>query len=83
MVARSVADGKPLIGDEGEGAVPMNYGDTSLGAIWVQGMRSDGVDGQALMEVLWRLASEAALVLSRHQPEQRARKRRYRRFPRC
>ena len=62
VVARSLADGKPLVGDEGEGAVPMNFGDTSLGAIWVQGMRSDGVDDQALMEVLWRLASEAALV---------------------
>ena len=55
IVARSLADGKPQIGDEGEGAVPMIYGDTSLGAIWVQGMRSDGVGRQALMEVLWRL----------------------------
>ncbi len=62
LVALSLADGKPMSGNDSDGAVPMIYGDTALGGIWVQGMRSDGVDEQGLMEVLWRLASEAALV---------------------
>ena len=61
--ALTFADGKPRSGQEGEAAVPILYQDEPMGSLWVSGMASDEAESEELRDTLWRLGSEAALLL--------------------
>ena len=62
LVAQTFGDGKPRSGSDGEAVVPILYGDTTLGALWVDGMQSEGTDEKTLLEALWRLSRDVALL---------------------
>ncbi len=46
----------------GEALVPVIYGDAALGVIWVNEMQSEGADNKEMLDVLWRLSRDVALV---------------------
>jgi len=62
-VARTFADKRPRRAEEGEAMVPILYGEEPLGGLWVGGLRETEVDPKTMLNTLWNLGREAALVL--------------------
>ena len=61
-VAQTFADGKPRSEQDGGAAVPIIYGDHTLGVISIEGMNSEGADEKTLLDVSWRLSRDAAIL---------------------
>jgi GAF domain-containing protein len=64
LAVRAFQDGRlQECADQGEAAVPILYRDAALGVLWVHGLGSQAWPWDDAVQVLQRLAQQAALVL--------------------
>ena len=62
IIAAAYTDARPGA-EGGSAAVPILYGDDSIGVITAEGLAVDEAERQGALETLWRLGREAALVV--------------------
>jgi DNA-binding response OmpR family regulator len=62
-IALTYVDGKPRSDDSGDAVVPIIYQQKILGVLWVKNLASAAAQGDTLLNTLWHLGQEAALVL--------------------
>lgn len=62
IFVQSFSDGKPKK-ENNEAIIPVLYGEKALGVIWIGNIETSEEDQETVLNSLWRLAREAALVL--------------------
>jgi len=63
LIAQAFRQCQPKTGAGGEAAVPLIHNEETLGVLQVRGLKAVGEDGEALLNMLWSLGGDIALIL--------------------
>ena len=63
VVSECLREARPLVWADGAAAPILRADETALGALWVDGLDALGVDEPTALDILWRLATDAAVVI--------------------